>query len=320
MSQHINLSVIEETPLEIPEEVQRMGMEALQILWQTSQNIAQQEIENVKKHYQQCEIDISQQRQDALNKVAQINSEIAVANNTIESLKRESKSLQVDVNRKIGELKSAEDQILLLQDKVVQQEHEVKRLTEELGRAREQAEGLKKRLYEVNRQAEQDRTALKEVRQESAVNLHTRERLEKNLKTAMQETEEVWKQFKREQTRAAVADALVQEMKETSKKYESDIKLLKEEKHELKENLETETKARVEMEKKIAMLMARADSQEWGYKEMITRLEQELEIAKTEATTFRNRMVKSEGALEREKKALERLETKLVAASGGGKF
>lgn len=316
MSRQISLSVIEESNAQLPEEIQRIGMEALQILWQISQDMAQKEIEVIKHRYDQYELDVLQQRDEALEKVTQINAEITHAKVQIDTLSRENKSLQVDLNRKVGELKSATDQINHLDEKISQQEHEIKKLIEEIGRAREHNDTMQKRLYEVSRQAEQDRVALKEATEESMVNLRTRERLDKNLKTAMLESEQVWKQLKVEQTRAAVADALVQETKETMKKFESDIKLLKEEKQDMKENMESEMKARIEMEKKLSSLTARSESQEWAYKEIIAKLEQELEGAKGEAATVRNRMIKAEGALEREKKAIERLETKLIAATG----
>jgi chromosome segregation ATPase len=314
LKQQINLSIIEENPTPIPEDIQRLATEALQLLWQTSQKVAKQQIETIKTRYQQYEVEVLQQRQEALDQVKQVKSEIEMTKVQIEFFTRENKSLQVDLNRKIGELESAHDQIHHVQEKIVQQDHDIKKLTEELGRARENVDNLQKRLYEITRQSEQDRQALKEVTEESLVNLHTRERLDKNLKTAMQEAEQVWKQLKVDQTRAAVADALLQETKETIKKLESEIHLLKDEKHEMKSGVETESRARMELEKKVATLTARAETQEWGYKEMITKLEKELDIAKSDAATLRNRLIKAEGALEREKKAIERLETKLVAA------
>jgi septal ring factor EnvC (AmiA/AmiB activator) len=48
---------------------------------------------------------------------------------------------------------------------------------------------------------------------------------------------------------------------------------------------------------------------------MITKLEQELAAHKSEVTTVRNRLIKAEGGLEREKKAVERLENKLAATA-----
>jgi len=310
----MNLTMIEDNPLQVPEEIQHLGLEALQLLWQTSRNMAKQEVEVIKKRYEQMEIELVQQRQEALEKVKQIAKEVEVAQAQIEVLARENKSLQVDLNRKIGELESAHDQTHHFREKINQQEYEIKKLVEDTGKTRESNDNLQKRLYEVSRQAEQDRQTLKEVSEESLVNLRTRERLDKNLKTAMQEAEQVWKQLKLEQTRTAVAEALVQEAKETIKKLESEIHLVKDEKHEIKANVETELKARVELEKRVASLTARSDTQEWGYKDTIAKLEKELEMTKGEATGLRNRLIKAEGALEREKKALERLETKLVAA------
>jgi chromosome segregation ATPase len=315
MSRQINLSVIEDNPAQMPEEIERMGKEAIQIIWQTSRNIAQQEIEQIKKRYQKYETEVLQQRQEALNKVNEVNNEIAVAKGIIESLKRENKSLGVDLSNKISELKSAEDQVALFKEKAAEQEHEIKHLMEEIGRLRENVDVLKKRLYETERKAEQDRTNLREAQEELAVNLNNRERLEKDLKASQQESNKVWKQLKVEQRRAAVADALVQEMKETNQKYESEIKQLKEEKHETRESLQTESKARVELEKKVALFSGRADSQEASYKEMLSRLEHQFEKAQNEASQLRNRLIKAEAALEREKKAVERLETKLIATS-----
>jgi len=87
MSLQINLSVIEKNPEQVPEELQRIGTQAIQILWQTSQDIAQQEIETFKKRYE-----VLQQRQEALDKVDQVNHEIANAKWVIETLKRENTS------------------------------------------------------------------------------------------------------------------------------------------------------------------------------------------------------------------------------------
>lgn len=304
-----------ENPVEVPDEIQRLGNEAWRIIWQTAHDTAQQEIDKVKLRYQQYEVEVLKQRQDALDKTAQVIKEVELARGNIDTLTRENKTLQVDLNQKIGELKGLQDQIAALKENLAQREMESKHLTEELGRSRENGENLKKRLYETTHQAEQDRAALKVASEDSAVNLRTKERIEKNLKAAMQETEQTWKQLKIEQTRAAVADALVQELRETVKRLEGDVKMLKDEKQDIKTNLDAEFKVRTEQEKKIATLTARSESQELGYKELIMRLERELESAKSEAASMRNRLIKTEGALEREKKATERLETKLVAAS-----
>ncbi len=316
MSVQFNLSIIEEHPELVPEEIQNLGTQAIQILWQTSQNIAQQEIEAVKKRYRQYEAEVLRQRDEALGQVQLVKGEIIAAKRVIESLNRENKSLHVDLDNKIGELKSVQDQIILLREKLVQQEHEIKYLTEDVGQARESANGLKKRLYEVNRQLEQNQAALKEVREELAVNLDNRERLESEIKMSRQKTEEVWKQFKQTEKQTVVAEALVLELRESGRRYEQEIKSLKTDKQEIKASLEIEAKARGELEKNLAMLQARADCQEVVHQEVIAKFEQDIELAKKDTAAVRKRMITAEAALEREKNAVERLETKMIAANG----
>jgi len=173
----INLSVIEDKPSKIPE----------QIFWQTSQDIAQNEIDTIKKRYQQYEAEILQQ--------------LAAANAAIEILTRENKSLQVDINHKNDALKNAAVQKNIFEETIAEQEHEVKHLTEDVGRSSESAENLKRRLYEVNRQLEQESAMLKESREDAAVNLRTSERIDKDLKVAIKESKNVWEKLKDEQRR-----------------------------------------------------------------------------------------------------------------------
>lgn len=312
----VTLSILEDNSPNMPEEVQQRSLESLQIIWHTAQDLAQQEVRKVKQTYQDFEQDILRQRQQALDQVAQVTAQLDGAKNKIDTLIRENKSLQVDFNRQAENIRSAEAHVFALQEKGEQQELEVKQLIEEIGRLREKIEGLQKRQYETTRQTELDKQTLKELSEEVAVHQRNRERLDKNLKAGLQDAEQAWKQCKTEQIRAAVAEALTQDLRDTIKKLETDVKLGKEEKQELRDSFETEMRAHSEVEKNLATVIARAESQETGYKNVITKLEQELTATKSEITTIRNRLIKSEGALEREKKAVERLENKLAATTG----
>ncbi|MCK5719084.1 MAG: hypothetical protein KAH84_03940 [Thiomargarita sp.] len=313
--QQIHLSIIEEDISKIPEDIEKIGIDALNIFWQTSQKIAVKEINSITQKSEQMKKEVLVQRQIALEKAEQVAQKLATANATIETFKRENKSLQVDINRKNDTIKNVETQKNIFEEKIVEQEHEIRHLTGELGSSRENAAHLKRRLYEITRQLEQDIVSLKESREEAVVNLRTRERVDKDLKISLQEAKEAWENFKTEQRRSAVSEALVQEKSEAIKKLEAVIKLLQQEKHELKESLEIEVKVRVEVEKRIAIITARSDTQQLVTKEAVNKLEKELEVSRMEVTTLRNRMIKAESALERERKALERLETKLVAAA-----
>lgn len=311
----INLSLIEEESIEIPEEIQHLTQEAFQLIWRSACHIVQDEIQRIQQYYQQKEVEVLQHRQGALDKVVEVNKEIVLSQAIIETLRRENKTLEADINQRFGELKSVQEQVVVLQEECHVRDQEIKFLKGETARFQEGLENLKKRFQEVSRQAEQDRASLDEVKEEAAVNLRTRERLEKSLKSAMVESEQVWKQLRVEQNRAAVADALVQELRENLKKVEAEVKVLKVEKQELRSSLDTEIKTRIDLDKKIVGVSKRAEADEDHYKGLITKLEKELESARSEATSVRNRIIKTEGALERERKAIERLETKLVAAA-----
>jgi chromosome segregation ATPase len=315
MSLQINLSQIEENPEVVPEQLQKMATDSLQILWQTSQNVAQEEIKAVKERYKQFESEMLQQRQEALDKVTEINKEIAATKKVIETITRENKSLGVDLKREETEVKTLEDKNHVLQEKIITQEQEIKHLTEQLGAARQNGENLQRRVQLVENDLEKARDKLTESNEELVVSSNNNERLEKNVTTVKKELDETWKQLKVEQRKAAVAEALVEEVKQNNLKYENEIKVLKAEVLEKKASISAETKGRLDQEKKVSTLTARLDIQEKAYKDIIKRLEQELTMSRAEASNMRNRVVKAEGGLEREKRALERLENKLIAAT-----
>jgi len=276
----IQLSLIEQDPEKVPEDLQRLQYEAVQAIWKTSQDIAREELKKIEHRYKEFEVEVLAQRQEALEKAEQSHEQFQHAQTKIENLTKGNQSLEVDINQQKGELKSASDRITHLQDQSVAQEHEIKRLTEDLGRAKEQGDMLTKRVHELDYQMEQDRKTLKEVNEETVATRRVKERVEKNLQASLLEMEQLRKQVTQEQTRANVSEGLAQELRETVRKLENDVKFLKEEKHELREDMETEIKSKIDLEKQVSALNARLESQEWSYKEMVTKLEKDLEHAK----------------------------------------
>ncbi|MBE9562420.1 MAG: hypothetical protein IMF12_06120 [Proteobacteria bacterium] len=313
MSMQINLSLVEDNPQQVPEELEQLNRETLQIIWEASQDIAIQEIEAIKERYKKYKSEIMYQRQETLGKIEVVNEEISASNKVIGVIKRENKSLKIDLDGKIADLKSSGDQVAILREKLTMVEHENQHLSEEIGRMREGNDNMQRRLYESNRIAEQNEDSLKETREELVVTINNRERLDKELRVSIEEAEEAWQKLKQIERRSAIAEALVQEMRETVKKYEKNIKLISEEKRDIKTNLTTENKARMELEKKMATLTSRSDSQEWAYKEMLSKLEHDLNMSRTEVNGIRKRMITAEAGLEREQKFRESLENKFTA-------
>lgn len=319
--QTVTLSLIEDSPVELPEEVQRTGLESTKIIWQSAKTLAQQEVEKIKQRYQQQEAEVLKQQQLAVEQLAQAKAEIVALRANLDNVTRENKSLHVDHDRQTLELRSAQDHIARLEEKELQHEHEIKNLSEDIGRMRENNEQLQKKVFEMTRQSTQDQEDLRELKADASLNNSTRDRLDKSLKATLDESEQTAKLLRAEQHKVAVAEAVAQELRELSKRLDGEIKLLREEKHEIKSSLEAESKTRAELEKKLVMLNTRTDSQESSHRETLNKLEQDLNVTKAETMMLRTRLIKSEGALEREKKAIERLETKLVASgSSSAKF
>jgi len=312
MKKTISLSVSEDDPIKLPEEVQRLGLDALKIIWKVAQDIAQKEIDKIQQKYEKCESDILQQKQATLQQVDSLTEQLKKATANIEALDRENQALQVDVNNKIAELKSAHDHINVLQEDSVQKVNETNTLIEELGRGRERIETLEKRLHESEYQIEQERNAAQELRDEAIVNTHARDRLKKDLKSVSSELEEMRQQLRVEKTKAAVDNALVKELRENIKKMEEEIGRIKDEKLEVNEQLQSETNVRTNLEKKVAFLTARNESQEWAHKENITKLEKELAVSREETASVRKRMIGAEAMFEREKKRTDMFEAKVI--------
>ncbi|MEN9848604.1 MAG: hypothetical protein RL368_1344, partial [Pseudomonadota bacterium] len=212
--QTVTLSLIEDSPIELPEEVQRTGLETTKILWQSAKAIAQQEVDKIKQRYQQQEVDILKQQQIAVDQLAQVKTEIIALRAMLDNLTRENKSLHVDNDRQTAELRSAHDHVARLEEKQLQHEHEIKNLSEELGRARESNEHLQKKIFDITRQIEQDQNNLRELQAEASLSNNTRERLEKSLKIALEESEQASKLWRSEHGKVAVAEAISQELRE----------------------------------------------------------------------------------------------------------
>jgi len=313
---HLNLSLLDDDSAEVPEAVQRVGQETVQIIWQTAYDKVYKEALHIQENFLFKEKEAQAQVQKAFAHVEDCKIEIKRLKEIVERLTRENQSLHVEHNRKIGEIKTLQSQNGELEDKAAQKELEVRKLQENIGRVSEKYEIAQKRIYELIHQAEQDRVSLKEAQETAAVNARLRERTDKNLQENRLELDQTWKQLKQEQTKTAVAEALTQEFKERCGYFENIITHLKEEEKILKDRIEADTKQLGDAEKKLLIAGTRMESQEHMHQQTITRLENELEQANLEANNLRARMIKTEGALEREKKAMERLETKLVAAAG----
>jgi len=302
--------------LALPEEIQHIGTEATHNIWQAAQRIIQEQSEKIKALYQRQEAELLEKHQKALDTIDAQHKELVGFKQQAELLTRENKSLRVELDRKIGEISGHETHLVRLEEKALGNDHEVRRLVEEATRYKEQADYTQRRLDEANRQAQLEQQSLIEARTELESLDRSRERLQEQVKQLSTEVEQLRERVKAEYTRAAVAAAQTEEIRGSLKKSEQNIQELRHELQTTKESLSTEQKSRQETEKKAMLLSTQLSALEHTYKDSTNKLEQELNLSKSEVMSLRTRMIKAEVSLEPDKKAVERRETKLAMLAG----
>jgi len=300
--------------LNLPDDVLKTGLDMFESFWAIAEQHIHTEIEKSKAHYYKKESELLQKQQRAIDIIEQLNKELAAVNQQHDLLVRENETLHTEVDRKIGELAGYQTTIARFEEKDFARLHEVKRLMEETGKHKENQELTQKKLEEVNRQAQADCKAYNDVREDLKTQTRLKENAQEQVKRLIEENAVLQERFKLEYGKAIAAQAALEEIKLTIKKFETTIQELKHELESQRDNLSAEQKIRLELERKSAVLETQLSNQETISKETITKLEQELNLQKSEVMNLRTRLIKAEGALERERKAVERLETKLTSS------
>ncbi|MEY3220646.1 MAG: hypothetical protein RIT27_2003 [Pseudomonadota bacterium] len=300
--------------LDLPEEILDTGLEMFKSFWALAEHRIQEEVTKSKNHYHKKESELLQKQQRAIDIIEQLNKELAAVNQQKDLLERENKTLHTEVDQKIGELTGYQAHISRFEEKDFAHLHEVKRLSEESARAKENQELTQKKLDEANRQAQADNKLYNDMREELKTHIRVKENVQEQVKRLTEENGVLQERIRNEYGKATAAQAIVEELKANVKKCEATIQALKQDFELQRDHLNAEQKIRLELERKTAVLETQLNNQEAISKETITKLEQELSLQKAEVMNLRTRLIKSEGALEREKKAVERLETKLSSS------
>lgn len=300
--------------LNLPEEALKTGLDMIQSFWTIAAQHIQEETTKSKNNYYKKESELLQKQQRAIDIIEQLNKELAAVNQQNDLLTRENETLHTEVDRKIGELAGYQAHIARLEEKDFARLHEVKRLVEEAGKYKENQDVTQKRFDEANRQAQADNKLYIGAREDLKTQIRIRENAQEQVKRLSEENNVLQERFKMEYGKVTSAQAVLEESKIMVKKCEATIQELKQDLEFQRDNLSAEQKIRLELERKVAVLETQLSNQETISKETILKLEQELNLQKSEVMNLRTRLIKSEGALEREKKAVERLETKLTSS------
>jgi hypothetical protein len=300
--------------LNLPDEVLKTGLDMFESFWAIAEQHIRSEVEKAKTNYHKKESELLQKQQRAIDLVEQLNKDLAATRQKNEVLERENETLHTEVDRKIGELAGYQATIARFEEKDFARLHEVKRLSEELGKYKENQELTQKKLDESTRQAQADFKLYNGMREDLKTQTRLKENFQEQSKRLAEENNVLQERFKTEYSKSSAAQALLEESKTTLKKCEATIQELKQNNETQRDALNLEQKIRLELERKVAVLETQFTNQETISKETIGKLEQELNLQKAEVMNLRTRLIKAEGALERERKAVERLETKLTSS------
>ncbi len=305
--------------VELPEEIYNVGSDAVSAIWQVAAHHFQEELEKIQTDFHKKESDFLIKHQSALDAIDYLKKSTAELKQQIDLKERENKSVQVDLDRRIGELNSQAVYNERLEEKIVAHEHEIKHLIEELSRGKETVDYQHRRIEEFNRQTKLDEKSIEKLKEELNTTLRQKERLLEQNRILSDEFHKTQEELKAVNMQANSATAALEENRIALKKAEKFYQDIKVELQTTREALESEHKARNELEKKLALLQTQFDTQEFATREATHKMEQEVSLHKSEAQTLRTQKIKLESALEREKKAVERLETRLAVLAGGGK-
>ena len=297
--------------MDFPEEVKSIGAEAMRAIWQVADHASQEKIAHVTAIFEKKENELKHKQQLTVEHIERLTKEMANLKQASDMLQREHRAVNSELERKQGTLSSAETQIERLEEKITVQDHEIHRLVDLSSRSKEGLEHANKRNEDLIRQARLEQQSLDKLREESIAARTLKESVNAQRKALDDETQTARIAFRKDYAQAAVTTALVDELRATVKKAEQDQRQLKNDIQAAQDKQQVEQSHSLNLERKVATLEAKFIAQESVHKDTIIRLEQENSLSKNEILTLRTRMIKAEGALEREKKAVERLENRL---------
>lgn len=303
--------------MELPEEIYAIGNDAMARIWQIATRRLQEELEKIRADFHNKETDFLTKHQSALDAIDYLKKSTAELKQQIDLKEREKKSIQVDLDRRIGELNSQSAYNERLEEKILAHEHDIKSKIEELARSKESQEYQHRRIEEFNRQSKIDEQNIEKLREELNTALRQKERLLEQNRILDDEYHTIQAELKATHAQANTAVAALEENRQALKKAEQFLQDTKTELQATREAFESEQKTRHELEKKYTLLQTQFESQEFAHRDTMHKMEQEVALHKSEAQTLRTQKIKLESALEREKKAVERLETRLAVLASG---
>jgi len=297
--------------VKLPGDVSQIGNEAMHAIWQVAQKAFKDELTHEINLLRDQHEKVERKAEREHERIEQLEKEQANLQLQLEQFRRENRRLEIEQERKVGEASNQERHSQRLEEKILQRDQEVRQINENFIITRENGQRAQKLLDEKTRQCDLLQQEMRDQKEETVAIKNTHARLEKDNKQYNIENEQLREQNKKEYAKLMANEVLISEIRENNKKQERSIQEHRLELHETKDKLDNEHKSRISTEKKSLLQASQAESQSQKDKENITKLDHDVHQAQGDVQNLRNRMIRIEGAWEREKKAVERLEARL---------
>ncbi len=296
----------------IPEVITEQHDNLLQAMWAEVERILAENRAEIKNHWEREQNTLSKKYDIIFNELESLKEKYNLLVADYNQLDKANQLLEKSIEQRSSDLRASQQQQAELNAKNSKFLDEIKQLTLDLGRITEHRNLLQKQIEKDHLQAQDEQDRLQNVQQALQLQQYHNRQNEQEIQHLEEELAKVSNQLRMETHKATVAETLSTEVQNQKEQAFHEVIQLKGHLKSAQEKTEGLQKNLEEANKRISNLQTQAEMQVSFYQKNIKQLETELKTSKSELHDLRQRVIKAESAAERERKAIERLENKLL--------
>ena len=298
--------------LKIPEQILQQHDDALKDLWAEVETYVTDVREELKVYWEREQNNVNKNLSNTLHELDGLKEKYSALLGDYNQLDQANQLLEKSIEQRSSDLRASEQVKIELNNKNNQLLEEIKQIILEVGRLREQNVTLQKQVEKdhILVQEEQEHVVL--LAQEIKIHQNNIKHSEQENQHLQEELAKVNNQLRLEARKATIAETLSTEIQIQKEQCNHDIIQLKSSLKSSEESIHVANASLADANKRVSNLKTQAEMQANFNQKNMHQLESELQASKTELSELRQRVIKAESASERERKAMERLENKLL--------
>ena len=300
------------TKLKIPDSVLQQHDAFLQTVWAEVEQYVTDIRDELKVYWEREQKNLTKINTRVQNELDNVKGKHNHLLGDYNQLDQANQLLEKSIEQRSSDLRANEQIQVDINRKNIQFLEEIKQLTLELGRLQEKSESSQKKLEKSQMQLQEEQEKAISLQQELRLTQNNKKNYEQNLQHLQDELSKTNNQLRIESHRATVAETLSEENKSQREQSYHEVIQLKASLKSNQEKIEITQSNLHDANKRVGNLKTQAEMQANFNQKNISQLEIELKSSKSELSELRQRVIKAESASERERKAMERLENKLL--------